>query len=245
MNRITVDRLQASPLVLAAVACRMSHDSHEHSDSTLDFITNKFTCGPKDAALIERVGNKFKHASILEQLVYHFHIDGISRACLQELARHRAARLTVKSTRYTLKELKDEPYFLEGWAAIDTLESANFNADGYNRAINYLVMTDNPQVNLCAIGALDNVIELLNQGMSNDVAKYALPEAYRTELVWQIDGRNLQNFLRLRTAKDALPEIRLLANKIYDELPDDHKYLYTDCVVTLPEPYISAFELEA
>ncbi len=55
--------------------------------------------GEKDKELINRVGNKFKHGSVLEHLVYNFDIKGISRACLQELARHRIASLSVKSTR--------------------------------------------------------------------------------------------------------------------------------------------------
>lgn len=103
-----VKLLHNSPLWLAAHSCRMSQDNHEKSD-TIDTI-----CGPKDAALIERVGNKLKHASILEQLVYTFDIDGVSRALLQELARHRHQSLTVKSSRYTLaKDLKNENSFLD------------------------------------------------------------------------------------------------------------------------------------
>lgn len=96
-----VSLLHSTPLQLAAHACRMSHNNHHLSDG-----------GPKDTALIERVGNKLKHKSILEQLVYFFDIDGISRACLQELARHRHQSLTVKSSRYTLKELKNEKPFV-------------------------------------------------------------------------------------------------------------------------------------
>jgi hypothetical protein len=61
----------------------------------------------KIAKYFDRVGNKYRHASILEHVTYNFSIEGISRACLQELARHRMASLSVKSTRYTLKELKD------------------------------------------------------------------------------------------------------------------------------------------
>ena len=66
----------------------------------------------KQQARINRVANVSKHASTIEHLVYSFDIDGISRAVLQELARHRIASYTVKSTRYTLKELKDERPFI-------------------------------------------------------------------------------------------------------------------------------------
>ena len=61
-----------------------------------------------DVNRIERVANKFKHASTIEHLSYTFDIDGVSRALLQELARHRIASYSVKSTRYTLKELKND-----------------------------------------------------------------------------------------------------------------------------------------
>ena len=106
---MTVTLLHHTPLQLASHACRMSHANHDRSDS----IYGTDDCGPKDRALIERVGNKFKHSSILEMLNYTFDIEDISRACLQELARHRHQSLTVKSSRYTLaRDLKNEDSFL-------------------------------------------------------------------------------------------------------------------------------------
>ena len=206
-----------TPLLVCSNAIRTCWQSFDKSDDG----------GEKDQELIDRVGNKFKHASTLEHLVYNFYIKGISRALLQELARHRTARLTVKSTRYTLKELKDEPHFLNGWCISDSLEETDFNEDGYQRASKYLVFTGDFRVDICSIGALDNLRDLLNLGISNDKAKYALPEAYATRLQWQIDARNLQSFLQLRSSKDALWEIRELALAIYNALPSDHQYLFT------------------
>ena len=86
--------LQHTSLNVCARAIRTCWDSHDKSDNG----------GEKDCELIDRVGNKHKHASTLEHLSYTFYISGISRALLQELARHRMASLSVKSTRYTLKE---------------------------------------------------------------------------------------------------------------------------------------------
>ena len=59
-----------------------------------------------DKEFLDRILNKHKHGSVGEHLNYNFAIEGISRACLQELARHRHASLSVKSSRYTLKELR-------------------------------------------------------------------------------------------------------------------------------------------
>ena len=214
-------------------------DARDHECLKCGSMKNhwELTCGPKDAALIERVGNKLKHASILEQLVYTFDINGVSRALLQELARHRTARLTVKSSRYTLKELKDEETFNLNGINLDFNfdESCMDYFEWYAQKVvwdasKYIVLTYVPMVDLMSIKALENLRLVLMQGISNDKVKYCLPECYKTRLQWQIDGRNLQNFLRLRSDKSALWEIRDLANAIYNALPADHKYLYKDCM---------------
>jgi len=191
--------LHHTPLNICAHAIRTCWQSFDKSDDG----------GEKDLALIDRVGNKFKHASTLEHITYNFYIQGISRALLQELARHRMASLSVKSTRYTLKELKE----------CDVIEYEKF-----------LVFTSNEIVDRASKTALDNLQKVLKEGISNDIAKYCLPESYKTELTWSINARSLQNFLHLRTSKDALWEIRNLANAIYAALPEEHKYLFKDCI---------------
>ena len=70
---------------------------------------------------------------------------------------------------------------------------------------------------------------------TNDIAKYALPEAYRTQLTWSINLRSLQNFLSLRTDKKALPEIQHLAHLIYEALPTDAQSLVAHCVGPVDE----------
>jgi len=194
-----------TPLDVCAHAIRTCWQSFDKSDGG----------GEKDKALIDRVGNKYKHASTLEHLVYTFYIQGISRALLQELARHRMASLSVKSTRYTLKELK----------AIEP-----FREDDYKGAEKFIVLTGNEMVDSASIKALNNLQAILKKGISNDIAKYALPECYKTELTWTINARSLQNFLSLRSAKAALWEIRDLANAIYNSLPSEHKYIFKDCI---------------
>ncbi|MGW8168563.1 MAG: FAD-dependent thymidylate synthase [Sulfurovaceae bacterium] len=189
--------LHHTPLNICAHAIRTCWQSFDKSDDG----------GEKDLALIDRVGNKFKHASTLEHITYNFYIQGISRALLQELARHRMASLSVKSTRYTLKELKE----------CDVIEYEKF-----------LVFTGNEIVDRASKTALDNLQKVLKEGISNDIAKYCLPESYKTELTWSINARSLQNFLHLRTSKDALWEIRNLANAIYATLPEEHKYLFEE-----------------
>ena len=228
-----VELLYSSPLWVASKAIRKCWASEDKSDTEYEYTEalhqrddgtyfnqyhTNITCGEKDKELIHRVGNKNKHKSTLEHLVYTFEIKDISRALLQELARHRMASLSVKSTRYTLKELKKEAEF-------DHL----INED-IERAEKYIVLTDGRQVDIASILALNNLRNCLVLGIPNDKAKYCLPENYKTELVWTINARSLQNFLELRSSPQALWEIRYLAKEIFNELPEEHKYLFEEFV---------------
>lgn len=203
-----VTLLHSSPLFLAAHGARTCWDSHDKSDDG----------GPKDCELIDRVGNKFRHASILEHLNYCFYIEGISRACLQELSRHRMTSPSVKSTRYTLKELKEEDSF---W--YDTPKDCD-----WERANKYIVYTGDTRVDGNNVLALENLRRLILYGISNDLTKYSLIEAYKVSEQLTINARSLQNLLSLRSDKSALWEIQELANSLFEALPEDHKYLFKD-----------------
>ncbi len=200
---MNVTLLQHTPLEITAHAIRTCWQSFDKSDHG----------GQKDKELIDRVGNKFKHASTLEHLYFTFYIQGVSRALLQELARHRIASLSVKSTRYTLKELKNLEVFDE---------------KDYAKASQFIVLTHNDLVDRASIKALNNLQAILKEGVSNDIAKYCLPESYKTELTWSINARSLQNFISLRSDKSALWEIRDLSKAIFKTLPQDVQYLFEE-----------------
>jgi thymidylate synthase (FAD) len=215
--------MQHSSLEVCAHAIRTCWQSFDKSDDG----------GEKDKELINRVGNKFKHASTLEHLTYTFYIAGVSRALLQELARHRMASPSVKSTRYTLKELKDEDTFTQGMGAVELFEKYKNPDEVYKdshmlRASKYLVWTGELFTDFSSVVALENLRLVLQSGVSNDKAKFCLPESYKTELTWTINARSLQNFIYLRSSKSALWEIRELASALYKSLPEDHKYLFEE-----------------
>ena len=168
-------------------ATRTCYDSMSKSDNL----------GEKDLALLEKIIDS-KHESVLEHMVFTFKITDISRACLQELARHRIASYSVKSTRYTLKELRDTPD--------DELEK-------------FLIENIEPIVKYSSIESLKKIKMMLNMPNPDmDKIKYALPECYKTELVWTINLRSLRNFLKLRLSLKAHQEIRKLAYEIYTYL---------------------------
>lgn len=206
--KITITLLHYTPLHICSNAIRTCWQSFDKGDNG----------GQKDIELIDRVGNQYKHSSTLEHLYYNFYIQGISRACLQELVRHRLASYSVKSSRYTLKELKNEPSFLP------------INEANLIRAEKFVVFTSNEQVNAASLHALERLREIVCSNINNDIAKFAMPESYRTELSLSINARSLQNLIALRTGKGALWEIRALAFALFNALPKTHQFIFEPCV---------------
>lgn len=144
------------------------------------------------------------HESVIEHISLSFKIEGISRACLQELVRHRIASYSVKSTRWTLKELLKE------------------NVAENPRALERFIVdwnTFTPEQRTAIWQTIKHICEMLKQGLPNDVAKMLLPECFATNLVMTINLRSFRNFLKLRTSPRAHYEIRNLAWAMYDELP--------------------------
>lgn len=193
-----VELLHFTPIMIAVQAIRTCYNSCDKSDEL----------GEKDIKLIKSIIAN-NHTSTIEHISYNFKISGISRACLQELARHRIASLSVKSTRYCLRELKN----------VNTDELKNYlvrisdSIDEYNR------------FRLATIQALIN-----EQNLSNDELKYLLPEAFKTELMLTINARSLRNLLELRLSSKALKEFRELAKALYRELPEPHRVLFDDII---------------
>ena len=204
-----VKLLNYTPLEVADIAICKCYGNKPHSDSE------------KVKARINRVANVSKHASTIEHLYYNFDIDGISRASLQEVARHRIASYTVKSSRYTLQDLKKEKPFIT-YASIESM----IPVVDYERAEQYVRLTLDENIDFSIVSSLDNLRKAIYNGIPNDIAKYCMPEAYKTSLVMSINARSLQNFLELRTSKHALKEIQDLAKALFEATPNEHKFLF-------------------
>lgn len=163
--------------------------------------------GPVDQSLVRRIIEN-GHTSTLEHGIYHFQITGFSRAVLQELSRHRIASPSVRSTRYTLKKMLRSNESLE----------------------NFIVMTGNTNVDLGNIATLARIKGLMleDPNIKNDHLKYMIPEALKVDERLTINARSLRNLLKLRLSPRALWEIRELAAKIFDCIPEAHKLLFED-----------------
>ena len=147
---------------------------------------------------------KAGHESILEHITLTYSVKELSRACLQELSRHRHISLSVESTRHTLrKQLENEQW----------VESLSVKLLPYQRDLLYYL------VNLAKIS-----------DYSNNELKYFLPEFWPTNLILSSNIRELRHILTLRTNPAALNEFRVLAYSLFDAVPEEYRYLLEDCV---------------
>lgn len=160
----------------------------------------------KDEQLIRNIIAK-GHTSVLEHLNYSFKIEGISRGCLQQLVRHRLASYSVESTRYTLKKKFKKALLTDLY-----------------------VRSDDPAINHMVEGQLNYVrnMVLAESPPKNDDLKFALPEAFKTDLVMTVNARSLRNLFKVRLAMDAHSEIRSLARNIHDRIPCRHRFLFEE-----------------
>lgn len=144
---------------------------------------------------------KLGHTSVLEHMVFTFKIDGISRACLSQLTRHRMASYTVRSQRYC-NESKTSYYLPK------TIE---FRSDVEKHIDDTFKLYD----------------KLIDEGIKREDARMLLPNAIDTSLYMTINLRSLLNFFILRLDKSAQEEIRQLADKMYLELDMELRKIIT------------------
>lgn len=220
-SELTVTLLHNSPIYLVARAARVCTDTIDKMTSVGD------TLSPKDRKLIiDKILGNVKdtmnppHESVVEHVNYTFDIDGVSRALLQELMRHRIASPSVQSTRYALKKV---------------FRKATSGEELTDEVLNrMLVLTGNDLVDDVSGQNLLNLIELFRSSKAegikipNDILKFPLPESFKVHLQFTLNARSLRNFFVLRTSKRAMWEIRRLAYAMYEVLPDHHKFLFAD-----------------
>ena len=148
---------------------------------------------------------KNKHESVLEHISLSYRIDGISRALLQELTRHRHTSASVESTRHTLRnKLKDTVWFNDLFNSVSD--------DMKEFLVVFAKFADN------------------HPDMPNDQLKYFIPEFWPVKLILSLNVRELRLILRLRTSPGVLKEFQVLARTLADALPEEFRYLVQDCI---------------
>jgi thymidylate synthase (FAD) len=135
-----------------------------------------------------------KHYSVLEHASFTFNIEGVSRTLLTQITRHRLASFSVQSQRYVrFKKIYNRfiiPY---------TIKKNKSILNKYYSLLNKILSLYN---------------ELLEQNIPIEDARYILPNASTTNIMFTMNARELRHFFSLRCCNKAQWEIRKLACKM-------------------------------
>lgn len=158
------------------------------------------------------------HRSVSEHASFTFYVDGVSRALLAQLTRHRVASYSVQSQRYVR---------MDGMPCV-VPETVKANEDLYFR-FKHLVREIN-----------EWYISAVQQGVPKEDARYITPQGACTEMIFTMNTRELLHFFELRTCNRAQWEIRELADLMLAECkvvaPELFKRAGCACMKGLPCP---------
>ncbi len=172
------------------------------------------------------------HGSVTEHVSLTFFLSNISRGLTHELVRHRVGvAISQRSTRYVDENESEwvwHPLIDAFIAARAPVELGNQSKDGkYTGALfrqqttyvreeaqkNYALVVEELQAWLVAKGA----DKLTARKQARGAARGLLGNALMTEMVWTCNLRALKQILKQRANQHADAEIRVLANRLYEE----------------------------
>ena len=132
------------------------------------------------------------HTSVLEHASFTFMVEGLSRAAMAQLTRHRLASFDVQSQRYVK---------LDNWKAVipNSVATSGLAIEAED----------------CIRNCMDIYQRLVEAGVPCEDARYVTPQAITTSLVMTMNARELLHFFSLRTCNRAQWEIRALATEMH------------------------------
>jgi thymidylate synthase (FAD) len=165
----------------------------------------------EDAALIDHLLRN-EHTSPFEQVVMTFHVK-LPIFVARQWVRHRTARLNEISGRYSV--MKDE-FYVPSAAAVALQSEDNRQGRASEPAPVELTAETLERLESGQKSAYADYKEMIEAGISRELARIDLPLSLYTEWYWQIDLHNLFRFLALRLDAHAQLEIREYARVLLD-----------------------------
>ncbi len=202
--KVTLTRVTEDPILAIEEAASNCYDSE-----------------PSANGRIMRACYNSGHHSVLEFADFTFHIEGVSRALLAQLTRHRLASFTVRSQRYCAED--NFKYVIpESIIVNNELEEYKYFLNKCQLVYNHLV----------------------ESGVPAEDARMVLPNACETVIEIKMNGRELIHFMNERLCTRAQWEIRELA-KLMKKAVAEHdeqcaefaKFLVPKCYAHAKYPF--------
>ncbi len=207
--KVTLLTHTPEPEKIIAAAAKLCYASSD-IDTLLDGLTEEKTVNFLN--MLSGLG----HLSPIEHITFTFGIEGVSRALLAQITRHRIASFSVQSQRYveekdykfvTPPEIADVPEALEEFN--NQMDSA---ISSYNKLAD--ILKDKHYKTFIKEGFDEKEAAKKAQKKAIEDARFVLPNACDTKMIMTMNARSLLNFFSLRCCSRAQWEIKALADEM-------------------------------
>ena len=209
MPKVTLITHTPDPEMTIASAARLCY-----SPATIAQVQEKLT--PEKAGEFVEMLAGLGHQSPIEHAVFTFGIEGVSRALLAQITRHRIASFSVQSQRYVREndfEVVVPPQIAEVPEAREEFELAMQESIAHYQKIAELLKARREK-ELLAEGLSPKAAASRAEKTAIEDARFVLPNACDTKLIVTMNARSLMNFFELRCCQRAQWEIRELADEM-------------------------------
>lgn len=186
-----------------------------YSSADIDEIRENINC-ENTARFVEMLSN-IGHESPMEHVSFTFGIQGVSRAFLAQLTRHRIASYSVKSQRYVNENMFE--YVIP--PEIENIPQAK------SEFIKAMEEDQKHYENITSILKEKHIKTFMDKGIEEtkannmaekkaiEDARFVLPNACETKIICTFNARSLKNFFAHRCCNRAQWEIRQVAIEMY------------------------------
>jgi len=192
---------------VVATAARLCYAS-----ASVDEVLEKASDETETREFLERLA-ALGHESPIEHVSFTFAIQGVSRALLAQITRHRIASYSVRSQRYVSE--KAFQYVTPPEIADVPEAKALFEASMERARQDYVALSEilakNRAKKLEAEGMEPKAALTQARKQSREDARFVLPGGCDTQMLVTMNARSLRNFFRQRCCNRAQWEIRAVA----------------------------------
>ncbi|MBE7042378.1 MAG: FAD-dependent thymidylate synthase [Ruminococcaceae bacterium] len=209
MLKVTLLEYTPNPERLVAAAAKLCYSSSD-IDGLMEGLNPE-----KTEKFIEHLMS-LGHESPIEHVSFTFGIEGVSRALLAQITRHRIASFSVKSQRYVMEnqfayvtppEIEQCPEAKEFFDEV--MEEIQ---QKYDRLAE--ILQKNHYDRMIAEGVEEKTARRQSEKSAIEDARFVLPNGCETKMIVTMNARSLYNFFRLRCCTRAQWEIRELATQM-------------------------------
>lgn len=209
MPKVTLMAYTPDPERTIACAAKLCY-----SPSSIDTVHSGLT-DEKVSSFVEML-SEIGHESPIEHASFTFGIEGVSRALLAQITRHRIASFSVQSQRYVAEksfEYVTPPEIAAVPEALEIYKQAMAEDQKTYDRIAEVLKAKHKEAFLAA-GKDEKTAERMAEKKAIEDARFVLPNACETKMIVTMNCRSLMNFFRHRCCNRAQWEIQDVANQM-------------------------------